>query len=371
MFATSKIGFHYYRWLLRLCSKKEKCHMRKFLKSAYGRLYANLPQRAKVMASKLAFELSGPQVYRDRTRHPTDGLARGAVTFSIDFEMAWAWQYAKSLDEDCVTISLRERAQVPQMLSKFDEFDIAVTWATVGHLFLENCCRDTHSMAHPDLPRPDHFESRYLKFTDGDWYQNDPCSDVASAPAWYAPDLIRQILAAKTKHEMACHGFSHASFAHCSPKVAAAELDACLEAMKPFGLRPISWVFPTNEVGNLDVLVDKGFKIVRYFPGVSGVISLPIQRDDGLWAVHDSSGIEVGGDAWNMGERLQRLTRFVDKAAETRMAVHFWFHPSMQTEQMQSLLFPLLRYCAEQREKGLIDVLTMEQLVSATEAALR
>lgn len=322
------------------------------------------------MASQLAFQLSGPQVYCDRTHHPRNGLQRGAVTFSIDFEMAWAWQYAKSMAEDRDAISLRERAQVPQMLAKFDEFDTPVTWATVGHLFLENCCRDAHGVAHPDLPRPEHFESRYLKFTEGDWYQHDPCSDAVSAPTWYAPDLIKQILVAKTQHEMACHGFSHASFAHCSPQFAAAELDACLDAMKPFGLRPVSWVFPTNEVGHCDVLVDRGYKIIRTFPAASGVISLPVKRDDGLWGVHDSSGIEVGGYAWNMEERLQRLKRFVDKAAETRMAAHFWFHPSMLTVQMHMLLFPLLRYCAEQREKGLIDVLTMEQLVSATEIAL-
>jgi hypothetical protein len=37
---------------------------------------------------------------------------------------------------------------------------------------------------------------------------------------------------------------------------------------------------------------------------------------------------------------------------------------------MNGLLFPLFRYCAEQREKGLVDVLTNDQLIDATEAAL-
>jgi hypothetical protein len=42
----------------------------------------------------------------------------------------------------------------------------------------------------------------------------------------------------------------------------------------------------------------------------------------------------------------------------------------MPVVQMKELLFPLLRYCTEQRDKGLIEILTMEQLVNTTKAAL-
>jgi hypothetical protein len=61
---------------------------------------------------------------------------------------------------------------------------------------------------------------------------------------------------------------------------------------------------------------------------------------------------------------------FVDEAARTHLCAHVWLHPSLPHEDMTDLLFPFLRYCADQREKGLIDVLTMEQLVAATEGAI-
>lgn len=345
---------------------------RRVLRWLYGKIRTILPSSAQIYLSRLIFRFGGgPRIYVDVRQHPRDGLARGVATFSADFEMAWAWQYAKGLDEDCVTIGLRERRQVPQILEALDAFGIPVTWATVGHLFLKDCRRGHEGLAHAALARPTHFESRYLAFTEGDWFQHDPCGDVNSAPAWYAPDLVEAVLRARVGHEMACHTFSHVSFGRCTPAVAEAELDACLAAMAPYGLRPKTLVFPTNEAGCIDAVQKKGFSIVRGLHPAQGVVSLPIRRPDGLWCVHDSSGIEVHGAAWNLKERLARLKAFVDAAASSRMAAHFWFHPSIQTAQLHEVLLPLLRYCAGLSDEGVIDILTMEQLVHATGQALR
>jgi hypothetical protein len=90
-----------------------------------------------------------------------------------------------------------------------------------------------------------------------------------------------------------------------------------------------------------------------------------------MWDIFDSTPIDLEGDGWNLDERLARLKTFVDKAAETRLAAHIWFHPSLPADQMRGLLFPLLEYCGEQRAKGLIDVLTIDELVAATAAALK
>ena len=346
--------------------------MRRFVTSAYQSIYSHLPQQAKVIASELVFKLGNkPFVYHDINRHPAGRLERGVVTFSVDFEMAWAWQYARNLKEDYVTIGLREREQVPKILTKFEEHAIPATWATVGHLFLEKCGRRHDGLAHPEMQRLPHFENQYWRFTSGDWYQHDPCTDVTRDPAWYAPDLLEKVLLAKVKQEIACHGFSHAGFgSYCPQSVASSEVDACVDAMKAFGVRPVSMVFPGNDEGNFEIIGAKGFTVVRAFPVSWAEITLPIKLDDGMWRVHDSTAIDLEGDQWNISERLARLKKYINKATTERMAAHIWFHPSLNPIQMQELLFPLLRYCAEQRDKGLIDILTMEHLVDATRTAL-
>jgi peptidoglycan/xylan/chitin deacetylase (PgdA/CDA1 family) len=348
--------------------------LRSWAKASRQRVYELLPQRAKVFASEAVSKyLSAPSVYHNPAVHPSRGLSRGAVVFSVDFELAWGWVHAKNTSvADAIGTGLRERAQVPSILAAMDEYMIPATWATVGHLFLDHCTRNGQGRAHAEMPRIPFFESEYYAYHSGDWFDADPCTDYKSDPAWYAPDLIEQVMAARAHHEIGCHSFAHESYRDwCPAEVAEAQIEACFQAMKPFGLVPRTWVFPGNEVGNFATLARKGIRSVRSFPVRAAQISLPIQRADGMWAIFDSSAVDLEGEGWHYAERLARLKRFVDAAAETKLAAHIWFHPSLPADQMHGLLFPLLKYCAEQREKGLIDVLTIDGLVDATSDALK
>lgn len=349
------------RWSVRSASKKFR-----------EMIYEFLPQPAKVRASEFMHRHSkGPYIYHDPSVHPAAGLPRGAVTFSIDFELAWGWAYANHAARNAVELGLHERHQVPQILAVMDDYAIPATWATVGHLFLSECKRDGHGVAHADIKRLSHFHTEYWDFRSGDWFQVDPCTDFRHDPAWYAPDLIEQILHAKAGHEIGCHGFSHSGFGgYCSVEVAKCEVDAAIGAMNAFGLHPKSWVFPGNDEGHFEVIAARGFRNVRAFPVSPAEISLPIQRSDGMWAIHDSTPIDLEGQGWNFDERLERLKRFIDTAARTHLAAHIWFHPSLPAEQMKRLLFPLLKYCASLRDKGDVDILTIDQLVDATNHAL-
>jgi peptidoglycan/xylan/chitin deacetylase (PgdA/CDA1 family) len=298
-------------------------------------------------------------------------LQRGAVTISLDFELAWAWQYARRLDEDYVEKGLREREQVPMLLDIFDRFNIPATWATVGHLFLEKCQCGVNGKAHPDLPRPPFFTTSLWKYSSGDWYQNDPCTDVRRAPAWYAPDLIEAIITSRTGHEIGCHSFSHAGFGrYCPHEVALAELHESIAAMKKFGITPKTFVFPGDDEGNFPALTEAGFRNARAFPKPQGFISLPLRRKDGLWGLPTSSAIDRGV-GWSLEQRVTRLGKLVNAAIEHRLAAHIWLHPSLPRIEMDEVLVPFLRSCAEMRDKGVLDVVTNDELVHLTDAALR
>jgi hypothetical protein len=293
------------------------------------------------------------------------------VTFSVDFEMAWAFQYSKSSKSRSVELGMRERKQVTEILAVCDERFVPMTWATVGHLCLSSCKRSSSGIAHPELPRHKHFQNNHWDFSCGDWFQNDPCTNVDSDPAWYAPDLVEAIVSARAKHELASHGFSHVSLGpDCPPEVVASELDACIEAMKPFGVRPTTLVFPGNYVGNLNVIAAKGFKTVRAFPFATAAISLPIKIYDGLWGVHSSIDVDKGTESVNLERRLSMLKAHVERAMTHKLSAHFWFHPSLSEIRMRTLLFPLIRYCVELRDQERIDIFTIDRLVKETELAI-
>jgi predicted deacetylase len=342
------------------------------IENLHKKAYELLPSQVKKLLSLSEYKLAClPLIYHDRNGYPPKGLDRGAVTISLDFEMAWGWQYTKNIEVDPVAKGLQEREQVPLILSKLEVLNFPATWATVGHLFLDRCSRGAGGLAHYDIPRVRPFENMNWKFASGDWYQFDPCSSVEHAPAWYAPDLIEEILSSPSGQEIACHGFSHLGFGRYCPKnVAMAELDACISAMARFGIKPKTFVFPGNEEGNFEALAEKGFLYFRSNPKWYAKINLPVRRkDDGLWRVHVSSAISRGS-RWTRGERLARLKLFVDIAEKTRLAAHFWLHPSMSMSEIEEILFPFLLYCANKRDRGVLDIFTLEKMVQASETAL-
>ncbi|HTX98897.1 MAG TPA: polysaccharide deacetylase family protein [Bacteroidota bacterium] len=335
------------------------------LKTEYKKMMRDFPAPVRRVVGMVDYaRTSRIKTYRDPVQHPSNVFGRGVVSFSLDFELAWAWQYSLRNDLDYVSIGLRERAQVPKIIDLLDAYQIPSTWATVGHLFLSSCTRDASGRAHPEIPPVPPFRTENWKYGGGDWFRNDPCTDLRRGPAWYAPDLIEKILHAKVRHEIGCHGFSHIGLGpYCPAEVVRAEVEACAAAMKPFGLVPTTLVFPGNSEGHYNELIAGGIRIVRSFPDPSVRVSLPLRRPDGLWAIPTSSALERG-TAWTMAERLSRLKRYVDIAAEKRLSAHFWYHPSMDEAEIRDLLVPLLTYCAERRDRGDISVLTMRDMVA-------
>ena len=339
------------------------------IENLYKKPYELLPSQVKKLLSLFEYKLAClPGIYYDRNVRPINRLSRGAVSISLDFEMAWGWQYARN-EGDSVAKGLQEREHVPLILSALEELNVPATWATVGHLFLDRCSRGASGLAHHDMPRVPPFENKDWKFASGDWYQFDPCSSVEHAPAWYAPDLIEKILSSPSGQEIACHGFSHVGFGRYCPKnVAMAELDACISAMARFGLKPKTFVFPGNDEGNYEALAEKGFLYLRSKTKWYAKINLPVRRkDDELWCINASTAISRGS-RWTRDERLARLKLFVDIAEKTHLAAHFWLHPSMPLSEIEEILIPFLLYCADKRERGVLNIFTIEKMVQATES---
>jgi hypothetical protein len=185
--------------------------------------------------------------------------SKAAVSISADFELNWAWRSLSPDEADSHGESTRH--QFPLILALARDYDIPVTWATVGHLFLTECTK-VNGLAHHEMPRPLRND-----LWDGDWYRHDPCTNVRQNPLWYAPDLIEQIMKEPVGHEIGTHSFSHIDFRpdRSSDELVRCEIEECIRVMAPFGITPTSLVFPFNhQRSSLEALSELGVTAVRW-----------------------------------------------------------------------------------------------------------
>jgi len=242
-----------------------------------------------------------------------------------------------------------------------DDLDVPITWATVGHLFLEECAL-CNGRPHPGMPRP----PREV-FWKGDWYKHDPCSNVGRDPLWYAPDLIDLICSARAGHEIGTHSFSHIDYSpgNSTTELVRRELEESLRCMEPFGLSARSHVFPFNRMGpeHLSVLGAGGVTAVRWRdPRLR--LSYPVRSEGGVYRLTESLNL-----------RRPRFCRYAELAetllshADRRHAAfHVWFHPSDQRELLENELVSVLRLLRDRRDSGQTWLTTMGALSAYCEA---
>src|SRR5690606_8894522 len=236
-------------------------------------------------------------------------------------------------------------------------YNIPITWATVGHLFLDSCKKGDHDW----MRRINHFDDHWL-FNKGDWYDYDPCTNYKKDPEWYAPDLIELILNSKVNHEIGSHSFSHLHFKDhvCSPEAAYDDMKACIDIASKWGIELKSMVFPGGTNGNYKALSNTGIK--NYRQSSKYHLSYPEHGEQNLVKLPSSFSIEDAGFNWSKEDYLSRYKRFLDKTIETGTVCHAWFHPSESPFIVKEIFPAFLKYAAELRESGLLYINTMEKI---------
>lgn len=171
-------------------------------------------------------------------------LDRGVLVVSHEIELAWG-VYRTRAENRLSKDGNRERQALKRLLLIYRDYNMSVTWAIVGHLFL-----DRHSGDHPISYTPN-------------WLEDDPRTCLKDAPLWYGRDIVKEILSNPQNHEIASHSFSHVAFNRCSREVAEFEIGRCQEIAKELGIELKSFIFPYNAPGHLDLLPKYGFKTFR------------------------------------------------------------------------------------------------------------
>ncbi len=330
------------------------------LKKIYQSIYSNSPKSAQSYLTKISFKVSNkPSVKFSKNNYFPNGYKAGFV-ISADFELAWAWRYSKKSKnplEYGLKKARQSRQNVPVLLKLFEDYNIPITWAIVGHLFLEGCNNGDHDWMNKIPNFDDHWD-----FRKGSWYDYDPYSDYHKAPEWYAPDLVELILKSKTGHEIGCHSFSHLHFKDniCPPQVADDDIKACVDAAKKWNITLKSMVFPGGTNGNYKTLAKHGF--TNYRQKSNYELFYPELGEEGMIKLPSSFSIEDMGFNWTKEYYLYRYKKYIDKAIETNTVCHGWFHPSENPWIIQEVFPELLKYVSDLRDKGLLYIATMEEM---------
>lgn len=326
----------------------------------YGRNCGNMPRNIRSFVSKMSFTLMNkPRVSHSmqHSHHCWQGSYNGALVISADFELAWAWRFSKK-KENPLTVAMTSRMNMPTLIRLFKDYEIPVTWATVGHLLLNSCKKSTHKWMH----RIDYFENNNWLFDRGDWYDGDPYSNVRKENAWYASDIVEKILDSRVGHEIGCHTFSHIDFSYqnCPPQVAEDEIQACIQAAKKWDITLKSFVFPAGTYGNYEIL--KKYDFTCYRKCLQYDLSNPLIDQYGMTILPSSSILDNNGMGWTKEYFVQRLTKYIQRAMYTKTLCHFWFHPCMDPWFLREVLPSILKYAAEQREENNLWITTMGDL---------
>ncbi len=290
----------------------------------------------------------------------------GGLVLSADFELAWAWRMGKH-SPDARRMARQARQNIPVLLRIFDTYRVPITWATVGHLFLESCsCPE--GVPHPDMPRPGPFETDKWVFQGSDWYEVDPCSDYRQDPEYYAPDLIEAILSASVAHDIGLHTFSHVPFLRgvITEDLARREIEASLEAAQQRGITPRSWVFPGGYRDFRELLAEYGLVVYRGARSRKELRAPVYEETWGLWNVPTSYGVGPRPQ-WSDRYYVRRRRRYLDRAVATRTVFHWWFHPSLDPDLIHGVMEPVLAYAWQLQQGGQLWVGTLYDLASYRE----
>lgn len=277
---------------------------------------------------------------------------KAVCLISVDFELAWGFRFSNATEDPlhrAISLGMQTRENVPIILNLCEIYEIPFTWATVGHLFLSSCER-TGGLPHNNIKRIQYFRNQYWNFDQRDWFAHDPCTNYVTDPAWYCPDLIRQIYASAAGHEIGCHTFSHidCSDSICPDEVFKSEMMECQKLADQFGVRLKSFVHPGHQIGNLDNLAQLGFTSYRTDQG--DTLANPCRHRSGLWQFKNTAELCLR-KGLSTNYQIKRYKTIIDRAIKYHKVCVFWFHPSLPVGFFHQVLPEVLAYLQLRRNE--------------------
>jgi hypothetical protein len=280
----------------------------------------------------------------------------------------------------------RTREIFGDLLTLFGRHNIRATWAVVGHLFLDRCQRKD-GILHPEITRPHH-----AWFPD-DWFRDDPGTEIASEPLWYGADLIDRIRKSAPAQEIGLHSFCHMLYGDpgCSREAASSDLAEACRVARASGIEPVSFVFPRDLPGHLDLLAAHRLLCYRGQPSwwfrrlpTRQLIQAGHLVDDVLGLapptvrakVEDSGLVNIPGSMlFRHARGIRRIIPATSRVRKARAGIrraiergeifHLHFHPwnfGWNRKNLMQAFSRILEAAVVERDAGRLDILTMGEV---------
>ncbi len=287
----------------------------------------------------------------------------GRVIISFDFEIGWGditnnrWRARQKLG-----VYEEVRTVLRQLLTEMDNLELPVTFATVGAMFDD-----------PERRMLDHLPEgaktiANIALRDGDQQTFD------------GRDLFDMVLNSRTNHEIACHSYSHIPFNYegVDADFVLRDLSQFAKTLFQAGSRTTDrFVFPENSEGFHNELSKAGYKIVRtrannpYNSRIAYLASQFIAPPPLSTSIPMRCGLtrQSGSMLFNSGRGkdyrvpivYHRARRGIDFIAKRGGVLHIWAHPFnfAESQKLKLSLIKLLRYMANMRDEGKIEITPM------------
>ncbi len=219
----------------------------------------------------------------------------GTLTISLDFELHWGGFEKWPLDR-YRQYFLNTRHIIPQMLALFEQYQVHVTWATVGMLLHDT--KESLLQNSPQLkPTYEQQQLSAYRFIETTGIGTDEQQD----PFHFASSLVSQILTTPYQ-ELGTHTFSHY---YCNEPGQTLDqfkedLRAAKRAAKRYGIELRSLVFPRNQFNDqyLKACYDEGITSVRSNP-LDWFWKIDSTQSESIW-----KRLNRGADAyWPVGKK--------------------------------------------------------------------
>ncbi|HYC85035.1 MAG TPA: polysaccharide deacetylase family protein [Chryseosolibacter sp.] len=267
-------------------------------------------------------------------------------------------QSGRDADDAYIRYFLNTREIIPRMLSLFGEYEVHVTWATVGMLFHETRA-DLLANLPSARPAYQHYALSAYQYIDREGIGTDEAAD----PFHFAPSLIRQV--AQVPHqEIGTHTFAHyyCNEAGQTAQQFRADLQAAKRAAARFERKLTSLVFPRNQFNDqyLKVCFEEGITAVRSNPldwfwniqstqneswwkrlnrGMDAYFPMGRRNTYSLHDIHVREGFPVCIPASRLLRpyrpkevflnqmKIDRVRNEMSRAAQRGEVYHLWWHP--------------------------------------------
>jgi len=311
----------------------------------------------------------------------------GVFTISLDFELHWG-VFDKRPREARIACYKNTIALIPRMLRLFEQYDVHVTWATVGSLFAEDV-EEWNSMQPTALPKYINKELSAYEYVATNGLKKEHYG------AHFAPKEVASILNYKGQ-ELGTHTFGHY---YCLEPVNGedafdADLNAANKIASKLKHQSVSLVFPRNQYNqqNLTTCLQNGIQVVRSNPASwfwspipdtstglmrklfrTGDAYLPlsnqrtsyslksIKKEDHLPVQLPASRLlRSWSPKYKVGNKLalNRVVEELKTAAKEKECYHLWWHPEnfgdFPEQNMENLKVILETYQQMKQKHGMV-----------------